>query len=178
MFQPGDANIGNVVMLERLDSHFRSVFDESSLIEASKPKNERTDARFLEYQNQFKADVEHERNVILLLLGKIKDISELPSPKELEQKRTQFLAFIQKEAPQCSGDYLKTVGVARHCYALLLAEKLKMRTEFSKQDYLNVFGDTRIIQNALFLQAGIFSGDKPLKRMASYAGLDCVNKFS
>lgn len=118
------------------------------------------------------------RQVILLLLGKIKSIAELPAPKNLEQMRKQFRAFIQKEAPQCSGDYLKAVGVARHSYALLLAEKLKMRTEFSKQDNLNVFGDTRIIQNTLFMQAGILSSDKPGKRMATYAGLECVSKIS
>ncbi len=178
VFHASDPSIGNVMMLERLDAHYASVFDETSLREGSKPRKERKDAKSLEYQRQFKAGVEHERQVILLLLGKIKEISELPVPKELKPMRARFLAFIRKESPECSGDYLRAVGVARYCYALLLAEVRKMRTEFSKRDYLNVFGDTRIIQNALFLQAEILSGDRPLKRMASYAGLNCVNKIS
>jgi hypothetical protein len=174
VFQTGSRSNGDFVMLERLDQYFRLVFEPSSLLQGSKPKKERTDKKSLEYEKQFKAGVEHERKVVLLLLGKIKKISELPPPQELEQKRAQFLAFIQKESSACSGNYLKAVGVARHCYALLLMEKRSIRTEFSKEENLNVFGDTRIIQNALFMQAKILSGDKPLKRMATYANLECV----
>jgi hypothetical protein len=66
--------------------------------------------------------------------------------------------------------------VARHCYALLLAENFpKIRDEFSDSNRLNVFGDTQILQNAIFLEAGILSNDGALERMAGYAGLECVN---
>jgi hypothetical protein len=180
IYRPRDSNTEPRILLERLDQYYRGVFNEESLLAASKSRRERRqqkDTEFLEYEGQLAAGVENEKQALLLLLGKLKDISELPLPDELKEKRLQFLAAIQREALNCSGDYLRAVNVARHCYALLLMEKLKMRTEFAKPGYLNVFGDTAIIQNALFMRAEILSSDKPLKRMASYAGLGCVSKF-
>ena len=176
ILSPFSFNNQFVVRLERLDEYFRYGFDEHALDESSKPRSTRADSKSAEYHAMFKAGVEHERKAILLLFG-IGDIKELAEPSQLGILRQQFREFIRLESPNCSGRYIYAAGVARHCYALLLAEVRRMRSEFAESEYLNVFGDTRIIQNALFLQSAILSNDGAVKRMARYAGLDCQNKL-
>jgi hypothetical protein len=132
-----------IIFLERLDQHYRGVFDEERLSADSKPREEKErlrDTRFLEYQGESVKGVESERKAILWLLGQLNDVSELPPPKALEKHRAAFRAFIQDEAPRCAGEFLKGALVARYSYALLLMEKLNIRTEFADEAYLNVLG--------------------------------------
>jgi hypothetical protein len=164
-----------VIAIERLDRFYRSIMDESSLLEESRPRGLRTDAKFLNRERRWMEIIQQEKQAILLILG-VRDISKLAMPKDMSEKRTQLLAFIRREAPKCRADFVRSIGVARHCYALLLIEDRQIRTEFSKPDYRNVLGDTFVLHNALFLQAKILSGDKPLKRMASYAGRPCLGR--
>jgi hypothetical protein len=48
---------------------------------------------------------------------------------------------------------------------------VKTRDEFCDPNRRNVFGDTRLIQNALWLKARILSNDGAVKRMVEYLGL-------
>jgi hypothetical protein len=66
------------------------------------------------------------------------------------------------------------------CYAALLMEDdaigKKTRDEFNLVDGAgnpkrNLFGDTRLIQNALWLKSRIISSDGAVTRMASYLGV-------
>lgn len=170
-----------LIMLEQLDEHYRGIFDEDDLCRASRPRKEKEkaqDPKFLEQHTQFVNGVNHEKQVMLLILGKLNAISELRSRDDLTEKRNQLLTFIRERVPFCLGQFERSVQVALHCYALLLMEMQSIRTEFAKPDYFNVFGDTRIVQNALLLGAGILTGDKPLKRMAGYAGIKCTDKIA
>ena len=169
-----------LMMLDRLDHHYEGVFDKERLLAASLPAKEKKAVRdkdYLAYRKQFENGVEQEKAVILRALG-ISDILQLPSPKELEVKRHLFRNYITSVAPFAVLNFEKSIDVARHCYSLLLMECERVRTEFSKPDYYNVFGDTRIIQNAVFANASILSADKGLKRMAGYAGIPCVKNIS
>ena len=53
-------------------------------------------------------------------------------------------------------------------------EKRHMRTEFVKEDDINVLNDVFLLQNSIFLGAGILTEDKALRRMAKYAGLELL----
>ena len=69
--------------------------------------------------------------------------------------------------------FLESNDVSRYAYARLLLASRKARGEFADADYPAVFGDRDLIQNALFLSAGILSGDKAVKKMARFCNLAC-----
>ena len=158
--------------LERLDEAYKKEFDEERLSNAARGLK---DAKRLEYERRRLESIRAEKDVIRSIIG-VTNIASLPAPRELQGQRADLLAFIRAGVPACVNNYLKAVDIARHCYALLLIEKIAIRNEFAwpVPDYDNVFGDTAAIQNALFLEAAILSEDKPLRRMARYAGLGCV----
>jgi hypothetical protein len=56
---------------------------------------------------------------------------------------------------------------------MLLMDVNGQRHAFDTSPNLNLLGDMRIVQAALFLEAGILSEDGPLRRMANYVGLNC-----
>jgi hypothetical protein len=168
----------NAICLERIDEYFRSVFDPQSLKSVSSEGGRGADERFLKWERNRREIIEHERQAILLLLG-VKAVSELGLPAALACKMSSLASFIRNNARQCLGNWRLSGYVARHCYAMLLAENFpQIRCEFAEADYLNVFGDTLIVHNALFMEAGILSNDGALKRMAGFCGLECVNGIS
>ncbi len=161
------------VKLERLDEACRKEFDEKRLSNAARGLK---DAKLLKYERGRLENIRAEKDAVRSIIG-VTDIASLPAPRELQGARADLLAFIRAGVPTCVNQYLKAVDIARHCYALLLMEKLAIRTEFASPDYDNVFGDTAAIQNALFLKAAILSEDKQLRRMAGYVGLECIKSL-
>ncbi len=166
-------------MLQRLDKHYATWFDEQALAQGSKPRAEKErikDPTFLEYERQFNLRNEQEKLAILRIL-RVSDISELSDTDQLAPIRAELLTFVHKEGWNCSGDFLKACEVGRRCYALLLVDQPDVRKEFADQNYRNALGDARLIKDALFLQGGILSNDKHVKRMASYVELDSVSSL-
>ena len=102
-------------------------------------------------------------------------VANLPSIDETEWKKAKIIQIVQSKAPSCFKDYWKAAEVASHCYAALLLERdevgEKTRSEFNDPRRRNVFGDTRLVQNALWLNSRILSNDKAVGRMVEYLAL-------
>lgn len=86
--------------------------------------------------------------------------------------------------PSCEGNYFISIEAARCCAARLLLEKdpklnpkIDEEWEKFKKNHRNVLGDTRLIQNALYLNAEVLTKDEGAKRMARYCGLQPVNEL-
>jgi hypothetical protein len=168
---PEDIRCERVICLHRLDEYYRCILDEQSLTDESRPIEQReSDISFKLWQKDRFESIEQEKRAILLLLG-LRDISDLKQPKDLSKERGQVFSFVQAAAPRSMGHYRRAVEIARHCYLLLLIERRDIRTAFSNPDDINVLNDTFLLQNAVFLGAGIMTHDRALKRMARYAGL-------
>jgi len=169
-----DLNQRRVIILERIDKEYRSVFDPKSLSASSSESGRKTDAKMVQWEYDRKRTIEHERRQVLDLLG-VKTISDLPPPEHSVELMKKLVAFIKSNARRCLFNWELSAYVARHSYALLLAEHFpKIHEEIAEREYWNVFGDTQILKDALFLEAGILSGDKALARMGGYCGLECV----
>lgn len=182
IFNLGVTSVNNepLVTLERLDAHFQSVFDCQKLEEESKPQAKRTDTAFLQRRKKRLENVELEKKQILKVL-EVSDIAQLAPRAELNQSETGLTAYIRENRSRCFGHWLNSMEVARCCYALLLIQSRKIRNEFALPDYWNVFHDTILIHNALFLKAKIFSGDFAPNKMASYIGdpaIVCLKKIT
>ena len=114
------------------------------------------------------------KRTVLNLLG-FPTAQSLPKPSDLNEVRNRLTEFVNSKKQSCPLDWDLCSKVSVICYAIELARNRKLQTEFFKPKYHNVFGDVVVLQNALFLNADILTGDKPLKRMASYVGKQCVD---
>ncbi len=172
LFHLGLEELGGntLVVLERLDKPYALIFDQRKLVEESMPRAQRTDPEFQSRQRRQLLAVDEERRCILDLLH-VKRIGDLPLRNKIEAVEAEILEFVRDRAPLCRYDWWRSVEVARRCYALLLIQKGGIRTEFADPAYRHVFGDVTLVQNALFLRAGILSNDHAPKRMAGYTGL-------
>jgi hypothetical protein len=165
-----------LMQIERIDAAYRSIFDEASLTEESKPKEKRTAPKFIERERERMEQIIEQKKVMLLILG-IKDILQAENETLIAPKRKQLAEIIKKAVPSCLANYGVAVETARFCYALLLTNRKDIRQEFSDQAYRNVFGDMLALLDALFLGANILSGDTALGEMAGYAGIKCVREL-
>lgn len=161
-----------LVKLQRLDEPFSLVLDMEGMEEESKPRQHRTDPVFKARRVRQLASIEEAKREILRLL-KVKSIEELPKKNALASLQAELQNFITGAAPLCHLHWGNSIEVACHCYALLVIQDRQIRNEFAKSasDYPNVLGDTALVQNALFLRAGILSDDFAPKKMTSYIGL-------
>lgn len=185
------ANIARV-HIDRIDSSFSHVFDMQKLEDASDKSGE----AFAKQKAQERINNEYDRAAIqnhiwleLLFassLGKkpIKTdfmisgkASDLPNRDSIQEVITRLQAYIQRQLSKCKHNLKNTKNVVERCYAKLLLEDRKTRNDFDKPNYDNVFGDMYIVSAAIYLGANIMTGDKGLKKMASYAGIKCFKQL-
>lgn len=153
------------LMLYRLDSYLQITMNAKGLREESRPRVKRMldDPEFIESERKDMADVLHFKEIILKEILRWPDITCLPPVKFNGRKKAQLIEIIRSKAPSCFTNYSNAAYVASLCYAALLLEPdkigVKTRNEFCKPNRRHVFGDTRLIQNALWLKARILSND-------------------
>ncbi len=104
---------------------------------------------------------------------KVSDITALQIDK-MDSMKSNLIQFVRSKAPACFKNYANAVVVASSCYAALLLESdevgKKTREEFGASKR-NIFGDTRLVQNALWLNSRILSNDGGVRRMVEYLAL-------
>lgn len=160
--------------IRRLDPHFRLILNKQGMKEESRPRAKRTGPEFLERERKHMADVAGMKQSILSVLA-VPDLASLPPAPYTERKKAQIIGIIRAKAPLSLKKYWNAVEVACLCYSALLLEQDsvgdKTRNEFEDPTRRNVFGDTRLVQNALWLKSRILSRDNAVKRMVEYIGM-------
>jgi hypothetical protein len=166
------------LIISRLDSHYRIVFDGKGLREESRVRAKRTDTEFLERERAHMANVDGLKRVIRDEILRWPDLANLPPAEYTKRKEAQLVQIIRSGAGACCRNWWNAVRVASFCYAALLLEQdhvgQKTRNEFSDPARRNVFGDTRLIAEALWLNAQILSKDAAVNRMAGYLSVPGV----
>jgi hypothetical protein len=96
--------------------------------------------------------------------------------------RELLLKQIADLVPYCCGSYQISILTARRCAALLLhddtpALQSKIRAELEKmrRNHPNVLGDTQHLQNALYFDAHLVTGDKGLAKMGDYCAVKSIS---
>jgi len=164
--------------ISRLDAHFSLTFDHEKLNEESTRANS-TNVEFLQREREHMCDVLGLKQDILHRLGfSTFPITQLPPIQDTEPKKARMIDIIRSSAPYSAKNFCNAVEVASFCYAALLLERddvgSKTRNEFNDSTNRNVFGDTRLVQNALWLNAHMLSSDKAVKRMVDYINLPAI----
>jgi hypothetical protein len=165
------------LILCRLDPFLRATTDAKGLRLESRPRVKRIkdDPDFIERERKHTADVRQFKRIILDEILCWPDVTSLPPPEFIERKKTQLIEIIRSKTSMCFANYWNAVQVASLCYGALLLEPdkigVKTRNEFCEPNRRNVFGDARLIQNALWLKARILSNDGAVRRMAEYLSL-------
>jgi len=170
------------LVIQRLDAYYRETMDENRLRVASRSPSKLTgqDGDFFIREADQLAHVSNMRNHILTDILGLSEITSLPPVEFTERRKASLIQNIRAKAPDCFLHYWNAVEVSSLCYAALLLEPdgvgAKTRAEFGVQDEeghprRNLFGDTRLIQNALWLNARILSNDRAVKRMVEYLDL-------
>jgi hypothetical protein len=170
------------LVIQRLDVFYRPMMDENRLRAESRSPTQRIkdDADFTERERDHLDYISDLKNRILNNILHWPDVTSLPPVEFTERKKAQLIQIIRSKASGCFSHYWNAVEVSSFCYAALLLEPdgvgIKTREEFTFQDEAgnpkrNVFGDTRLIQNALWLNARILSNDRAVKRMVEYLSL-------
>lgn len=166
------------LILNRLDLHYRLTFDDKRLKRESRTRKERTEREFFEREREHMANVLDLKQAILGQILRWPDIANLPPVEFTERKKSQLVRIIRVMAGDAHKNYDTAVHVASLCYATLLLEQddvgKKTRAEFSDPLRRNVFGDTRLIAEALWLNAHVLSKDIAVKRMAQYVASKTV----
>ena len=108
------------------------------------------------------------------------EIQEIWQSREWGKQR--LMAEISELKEYSAGRYQICIFIARRCAALLLLEdepRLKDKVAEERRKFAschpNALGDTQLIQNALYLDAEIITGDTGVQQMAAYCGLKWVN---
>lgn len=112
---------------------------------------------------------------VLIEYRKSSKASDLPAPNDVPKALELLKKDIKRRLPQCRHNIGKSKIAAEACYATLLMEDEQIRAEFDELDYAHAFGDMYILQTALYLGAKIMTKDKPLTKMAGYAGVKCFH---
>jgi hypothetical protein len=152
-----------LLIISRLDTHATAIRDMVGLRKFEKPGGGKS-------KLDTSQSIAEEKTKILSLL-ETSAIEEAGLTENRSLKDRELRMCIERECERCFKDFLKSIEVARYAYARLLLTSQKTRSDFVKIDYPNVFGDTHLIQNALFFNAGILSGDKNVKKMARFCGI-------
>jgi hypothetical protein len=160
------------IMVDRIDEHFRYVFNLPALSEASKGKGETV----AEQKEKNRSTIDAHKKQIRDCL-QIVNATDLKPPTDLTITviAAELKQFITQQVGQCRHNFPISIKVNRLCYATLLLEDVEIRKEFDLPNYENVFGDMYILLTALFLKANILTRDGALTRMAKYANVTCYH---
>ena len=115
--------------------------------------------------------IAEEKAKVLALLGvsRVEEVGTVVwSPKDAELR-----TGIERDRGTCFSDFWKSNDVSLRAYARLLLVSRRARNEFAEADNPNVFGDADLVQDALFLNAGILSKDRAVQKMARFCGVLC-----
>jgi hypothetical protein len=163
--------------IERYDAYLRKIADEEKLKRDSRPREKRTDAEFLAHEAKHMANVSGMKQAIAekLEMAMRSQFINATSLDNLEERaKSKIIQLIGLSARNCFQNYVIAADVAEFCYAALLLESddvgEKTWKEFNGTGR-NIFGDTRLIQNALWFKSRILSDDRAVGRMAEYIGL-------
>jgi hypothetical protein len=170
------------LVIHRLDVHYRPMMDQKRLQAESRSPAKRIedDADFIERERDHFDYVSDMKHRILNDILHLPDVASLLPVEFAEREKARLIQIIRSKASSCFLHYWNAIEVSSHCYAALLLELdgvgIKTRDEFNSHDEAgnpkhNVFGDTRLIQNALWLNARILSNDRAVRRMTEYLGL-------
>lgn len=163
----------DMVVIHRLDPGFKYIFNLHQLEAESQPFEKRPKAQ--ERIEKTRRLLDDEKRRILNRLGANSALS-LPTRKQGEEwtlQRDSLNSQIHETRRECRYNWLRSCEVAELCQGMLLMDVKGQRQAFDTSPNLNLLGDMRIVQAALFLEAGILSKDGPLGRMANYVGLNC-----
>jgi len=172
------------VMINRLDAHQPLTFNMEKMRLESRPheKKLKDDPKYVVRHKKHLEAVNDLKSRILAFHLCLENLDPLPSPEFMAGCNKELIETIRHRAPSAFKDYEVAWEVATMCHAALLMEPKdnlvarKTREEFSREEGIgnpkrNLFGDTRLIQNALWLNSRIISKDGAVKRMASYLGV-------
>jgi hypothetical protein len=160
------------IMVDRIDEHFRYVFNLPALTKASKGKGKTV----AEQKEQNRRTIDAHKKQIRDML-RIVNATDLPPPTNLmlTVMADTFKQFIKLQIGQCRYNVQVSAKVNTLCYTTLLLEDMQIRKEFDLPSYENVFGDMYILLTALYLTANILTRDAALTRMANYANVKCYH---
>jgi|GEM_PF-2121590 len=119
-----------------------------------------------------KSIIEEKSRVLALL--EANSIEEIGATGEGQAKDSALRLRIDQQRQKCFKDFWKSDEVSRYAHARLLLASRVARTEFARTDYMNVFGDRYLIQNALFLNTGVLSNDKNVRKFARFCSVRCL----
>jgi hypothetical protein len=146
-----------LIVIHRLDPHFKAVFRGAlpNLDQIQSPEK-------AAWNNPIaRADL---RDRILFELTRSSDAA--------------LTAKIVEQSQHCLRNYNLSCITASWAYGLMLAETFhRDKREVKKfvDNHENLFGDTAVIQEALFYDAAILSHDRHVRTMAAYCGKACLN---
>jgi len=161
--------------IDRFDSYFQILCDKEKLRRDSRPRTKRTDAHFLEREWKRAYNDSDARAWVLQQLG-LREVVKIALVPDAASRQAKIIQTIRSEVPNCFKDYVRASNIAYLCYAALLLEPSdkedsvgwKTRNEFNDTGNVNVFGDTRLVRDALWFGSRILSSDGAVKRMAEY----------
>lgn len=167
---PKDVLHGHItpqLIIARLDAHRTAVLDMDGLRRFDQQAS--SGARW-----DTSDSIADEKTRVLKLLG-ISRVEELDQIQNRREKDAALRSQIERERPKCFKDFWKSNDVARCACACLLLCSHKGRSDFTRSGYSNLFGDCHLIQNALFLNAGVLSRDTGVKQMAKFCHVVCMS---
>jgi hypothetical protein len=159
-----------MLVIARLDMHARAVMNMDGL------RNFEASGRKANWDTS--DSIADEKRRVLELLG-IQDVDEIERILNPNAKQEELRAMIERERGKCFKDFWKSNDVVRWGFTLSLLSGphvAETRSDFAKPLYPNLFGDCHLIQNALFLNAGVLSRDKGAKKLARICGVECLNE--
>jgi len=192
-----DANL-NCILADRIDEHFRYVFNRLKLREASRGKGETVTKQKAEVWKGIEIEKQKIREILRGMLNRMTELgklpigtafinsgqaADLPSNSETQVMADAFKLIIKQLQlkPESKYHVAKSQKLSHLCYATLLLEDKQERKdegarfEFDCPQYEHIFGDMHIVQTAIYLSAKIMTKDKGLKQMAGYAAITCCD---
>ena len=154
------------LVISRLDEYATLVMDIEGIRRFEQPDGDKG-----KFDSSWSIADEKKKLLALLSVNQIEEIEQMPELPDRQKKDDEFRLEIDRQKPKCFKRFWESNDVARLAYARLLLFSSKLRGEFAKPNYGNVFGDLHLIQNALFFAAGFASEDWAVKRMATYCKL-------
>ena len=168
---PIEAGLG--LAIERYDSEFIKRFPDK-FRQASQERLMKTDAKYLEVERERIAQVQRQKENILSSLKMVEPVS-LPPVEFAEREKLDRIKYIRSVSGRCFRDYSLSMNIVGLCCSALLLEQddvgKKTRDDFNTPKKRNLFGDTLLVRDALWLNARILSSDRGVERIAAYVAL-------
>ena len=158
------------IVIHRMDEFYPLIMDRRRLKRESCRRNQERERDHMLRVQQFRKTI---RDFLIGL-----DVTMAGHSMFLKQ------AFVQDRirslVPGCFKNYGRCCDIAMYCYAALLLGYMDTKVwrkswgEFNDDVNPNVFGDTSLLQNALWLHSRIISNDNALKKMVGYTSVPCL----